>query len=148
MTSIGGRKEVGGSNTGAAAIFFARKAASKKNYSSPNVLLRTYETQVGFNLPAGTTFTFNPPNLAVSEFSELFFHIFIDKTATLAIEWNNDLQSLGEEGWIFGKAEQVAGQVDETGIVLQSYVQAPQCRFDITAGVEDVTFVRVEIIAK
>jgi len=153
MTSIGGRNQVGGSsNIGPASIYFIRKLASAKKtaFSSSNsVLLKTYETQTGFNLPAGSTFTFNPPNLAVSEYSELFFHVFIDKDATLGIEWNSDLQGLGEAGWVLGKTEEVEGQTSETGIVLQTLVQAPQCRFDITAGaIDDVTFVRVEIVGK
>lgn len=150
MTSIGGRKEASGANVGAAAIFFARKLVNKRSASTaPSTLIRSYETQTGFNLPAGDSFTFNPPNLAVSAYSELFFHVFIDEDATLGIEWNTDLQGLGEAGWVLGKTEEVEGQSTETGVVLQSYVQAPQCRFDITAGDSAaVTFVRVEIIGK
>jgi len=152
MTSIGGRKDLQPNGAGAAgAAFFLRKALAARGSSStgPSRLIRVYETQVGFNLPAGETFIFNPPNLDVTAYYELFFHVFIDENATLGIEWNTDLIGLGEAGWVQGARENVLGQTGPEGVVLNSFVLAPQCRFDITAGDgADVTFVRVEIVGK
>ena len=150
MATIGGRKSNVGSNAGAAAIFAVRRLLDLRSSSAPSVLIRSYETQTGFILPAGSAFTFNPANLDVREYSELFFHLFIDQAASLSIEWNNDLAGLGEEGWVKGDMVNANAQSEpDVGVVFHSLVQGPQCRFIITAGSEeDVTFIAVEVVGK
>lgn len=147
--TVGGRKPGPRSNLGAAAVSAIARIIPRTGQTLENV--RVFETGPGFNLPVSTTAIFEPSNLAVSKYAQLFFHVFSDEEITLKIEWNTAPPGDANYGdyWVEGKSQIVQGLTTTSGVgtVIVANVNAPYCRFDLTAGATNpVTYIKVYMI--